>query len=45
VVEPQDLEPVTSLAREHEERAALGIERESLADGEGQRVERASCFS
>lgn len=40
VVEPQDLDPVATLAREHEESAGLGIELESLADGESKRVER-----
>ena len=33
-VEPEDHNPVPAFAREHEERAALGIELEALADRE-----------
>ncbi|HEY5286924.1 MAG TPA: hypothetical protein VIJ50_07450 [Solirubrobacteraceae bacterium] len=39
VVEPENLEAVASPAREHEERAALWIEREPLSNRQRERVE------
>src|SRR5262249_12049162 len=41
-IEPQDLEPIAAPAREHEHRAALGIERHALLDGKREGVKRAA---